>query len=272
MKRITSDPFVIVTAAVLAFIFLYQFQTLFEESPKATLNEISVDYNEGLKAKAQNIRQSKFNAALESLLSLENKYQPTMGNGKLYHNIGMTFFQLNEMPMAILYLNRSLALRPRDDNVAQHLAMAEKKALLEENQPQPEPFKRLFWFYNNFSLPERLELFFYFSLLAIVTISLSVWRPNALANYLSVLFSVLAIVYMCTLMWDYTFSPTEGILTASTPFHKGPGKEFAKLSDEPEKAGKKVLILDTTFSGQWIKVQASKDKIGYIPGSAIQKI
>jgi tetratricopeptide (TPR) repeat protein len=272
MRRITSDPFVIFSMALIAIFLFNQFQVLFEEDPTPMLEQISTDYEAALKTDSQSIRKSKFNAALQGLLNLEETHQPHLGNGKLYHNIGMTFFQLQEYPMAILYFTRAQGLRPRDETTAQHLAAAEKKAQLTINHTESGIMGRLLWFYSAFSLPERMQLFVCFTVLVLLSVCFSIWKPNAVADKISIICAFLSLLYLSTMGWDYYLAAQEGILITPSYLFKGPGEEFAKLSDEPTAAGQKLTLLDASMPNQWIKVQAPNGTIGYIPKKAFQKV
>ena len=64
-------------------------------------------YSQGVSAATVAGQSAAFNAALDEFLGLEAAGNPVFGSGKLYYNIGNTYFQLEEYPRAILYYARA---------------------------------------------------------------------------------------------------------------------------------------------------------------------
>lgn len=266
-----SDPFVILSMAVVLFLFLHTVLQFFGESPKAQLQLAQADYVAAINTREQNVRKEKFNAALKALLELEEQYQPSMGNGKLYSNIGAIFFQLQEYPMSLLYYYRAKALRPRDEKLAANLAISQQKAHLQV-KAETTPQQRLFFFHYDFSIPERLQLFAIFFIGALLTATGSIWLHRAWMEKVSLLLLLFSMLFVISLGWSYCFSSTEGVLLNSEPLFRGPGRQYAKVSEEPEIAGSKVEVLETNQEGNWVKVQTATGTIGYIYGEGIQLI
>lgn len=79
------------------------FVSKFYNAEKKELTDADSSYIEGEKATTLAKRQEKFNQALSLYMNLEEEYAPTHGDGKLYYNIGNTYFQLQEYPRALLY-------------------------------------------------------------------------------------------------------------------------------------------------------------------------
>ena len=158
LKQSKYLPLLLLIIALLALlagsVLIVKFRS--EESRVQAANAL---YASGEVAKTIDARQKAFNQALDLYLALEHDYHPSFGNGRLYYNIGNTYYQLGQYPWAILYYERALALAPRDERVRQNLVLAQEKLSL----PHAEPinaFATLFAWHSNLSLPERLQLFF----------------------------------------------------------------------------------------------------------------
>lgn len=271
MKRILADPFAILTVGLIGFLGINLLLSLFGESPKAQLEAAEASYQAATEASVQNVRQEQFNRALNILMSLEDKYQPSMGTGKLYADIGTVLFQLKEYPMAILYYYRAKALRPRDENLAANLNAAQSK--LQVNEPEElSPMHHLFFFHYYFSVPERLQLFTFLFACAIVCGSLGIWFPNYWLDKLSGLWLALSMIFLVSLGISYYFTDAYGLLLKPTLLYKGAGKQYTTLSSDPEKAGRRVIILESSLPNSWVKIQSSNGSIGYVPQEAIRAI
>lgn len=271
MKRILADPFAILTIGLIGFLGIHLLLSWLEESPQAQLEAAEASYQAAIDALSQNVRQEQFNKTLDILLALENKYQPTMGTGKLYANIGTTLFQLHEYPLAILYYYRATVLRPRDENLSANLRAVQNKLHLDVPEEQ-SPWQHLLFFHYYFSVPERLQLFSLLFICALIFGSLHIWFPNYWLDKLSNFWLVLAVIFLASLSVSYYFTDTYGVLLKPTLLYKGAGKQFANLSNQAEKAGSQVIILDNDLHTSWIKIKSPSGSIGYIPQEAVRPI
>src|ERR1700722_3100616 len=160
-KRPFKDPFIFIIIGALVFLAINLLGGFFGDTPTSYIQGIENDYSAGEKATTPVKRKEAFNRSLESLLTLEQKYQPTNGNGILYLNIGNNYYQLEDYPKAILYYNRAIALRPRDNGPAKLLQAAQSKIDISE-KPKTSFIKKLFFLNSYFSIPEQLQLFTFF--------------------------------------------------------------------------------------------------------------
>lgn len=269
MKKIWNDPFVMICIAV-AIYFSVQFLGSFAEpDPTPRLQEAQKNYLAG--EKAQNVEERKqfFNASLTTLLDLEKTYNPSLGNGKLYYDIGNTFFQLEEYPHALFYYYRAHQLRPNDEKVNSHIALSQNKLGLPIAN-QDTAFDWLFFFHHNFSLPERLQLFSLGTFLTFLFMSLYLWLPNRmiyLLIYASLIFTAPLFLSVC---YSYVFSPVEGVMIRSSALYRDAGEHYAKVKTEPIPAGLKIQVLNATGAGKWLKILTADGTIGYVPEESIR--
>jgi len=270
MKRIFSDPFVIVCCAILLFFLVHYLSEVTQEGAAPYLEQIQRDYTDAENSDKQNIRKEKFTQALNGLVAIEEKYKPIMGDGKIYSNIGTVFFQLQEIPLAILNYYKALALRPRDTLLKNNLKTAEEKAGIQQ-QTQESPLDSLFFFHNKLSLPERIQAFSFFTLLAAASMAGYAWLKNRWLDKLALISASIAVIFLLSLAWTNYFSASEGVLTQSSKLFRGPGEQFAKAIDEPISGGSKVQILDASNT-KWVKILTDQGIIGYVNITDIQGI
>jgi hypothetical protein len=271
LKRILKDPFVIVLiVALFAWVLYFLFQ-LTEEDPTPSLEKIDKMHASGIKAETQSIRKDKFNRMMELLLALEERYQPTMGNGKLYFDIGTSFNLLEQYPLALLYYYKAKILRPRDALVHSNIAALQHKLALVEAQPQTA-VQKIFFLHHNFSIPERLQIFAFLTLLSLTVFSCYIWIKNVWLYRLAILLACFVALIFVSLGVSHYLSPLEAVAIQSSSLLRGAGPQYAKASEDPLAGGTKVIILGTYNLGKWLKVQRPDGVIGFIPQESVREI
>lgn len=230
-------------------------QTIWEQADSA--------YRQGEKAQTLSERQKSFNQALNLYLQAEEQYQPKYGNGKLYLNIGNTFFQLEEYPQAILYYYRAQTLLPRNRQVDHNLNLALSKQGVSESSPSTGMWSYLFFFHNFISLPERLQLFGILTLLLLFGISFYVWKRQY-KKWIYILVAIWLLI-LFSIAYSRFFAPIEGVITHTTLLYRDAGREYAPVSEKPIRAGIKVKILNVLDKGEWLKVVTNTGEVGYLP-------
>lgn len=271
MKSYLRDPFVIVCLLAVFVCFINIIKNLMEENPAKQLQIAQEQYIAGEQATTAMERKKLFNEALQIFLQLDEKYQPQFGNGKLYFDIANSFFQLEEFPLAILYYERTVALRPRDDKVGRNLAIAQQQLKLVPDNTV-SPFQQLFFFHNYLSLPERLQLF---SCLAIIAVGLGsgfFWTKNLWLYRSALGMGVLCGLLLLSLGYTHYISPERGILIQASSLYRDSGEQYAKVREEPLIAGMNLKVLDVSYSGKWLQVQTPEGLVGYVPNSSVRLI
>jgi len=271
MKKLLRDPFILIIAGILLWIAFHFVNMFWNQETTSLMNGAQKSYEQAENETNAVKRKAAFNHSLESFLALEKKYSPTMGNGKLYYDIGNNFFQLEEYPWAILYFDKAAVLRPRDDRVEQNLLAAQSKLQIAPKK-EDSPIKKVFFFHNYLSIPERLQLFVALGIVALLFASLYLWLDNRWSNWLMEIFLGLGTILLLSLAYSYYFSPVEAVLVKSSALYRDAGEQYAKVKEEPVASGNKVTVLDQTDSGKWMKVQTSDGSVGYIPYEAVRII
>lgn len=227
------------------------------------------EYREGEISTQVADRKKAFNLALSHYLQLEKNYHPNYGNGKLYYNIGNAYFQLGEYPLAVYFYEKSLSLDPRDNKTISNLATTLDKLGL--NRPTTG-FKldNIFFFHSYLSLPERLTLFFFFSLLAFLFLSLIVWHRRRLLQSLAILFGISALILLGSIFYSQFISPMEAIVVKPAFLYRDAGDQYAKVAEKPLTAGEKIQVLD--LKGEWLKVLTPSGELGFIKSNSLRII
>jgi tetratricopeptide (TPR) repeat protein len=239
-------------------------------SDSVSIKEADKNYMTGERAETVAERKSAFNAALELYKKTENESDLSNSNGKLYYNIGNTYFQLGEYSWAILYYYKALKLRPDDERVQRNLKIALEKSGLNA-QPESSILERIF-FWHALPLPKRLQILFGLSLLLLILLSIFLWNRINLSKKGMLLIGSLWLLLFCSVIYTRYFSSVDGVIIKPTLLYLGSGTEYAAVKEQPVVSGSKVQILEVLQDGQWLKVKTSSSEIGYISNNNLRII
>lgn len=234
-------------------------------------NEADHWYAKGEKATTLYERKESFNRALEQYIALEQNNNPEFSTGKLYYNIGNSYYQLEQYPWAVLYYYRAEALRPRDQTIAFNLQSALEKLGI-ENPVNATVFDQIFLFHKFLSLPERLQLVGLFTTLLFVFGSIYYWSGGIWIYRTAFISGLLCFGMLLSVGYSRYVDSVKGVVIESTYLRRDAGEQYAQIGDEPVLSGLKVEILDVTESGKWIKVMTPEGVVGYLSFEKIRKI
>ncbi|MEC7839238.1 MAG: tetratricopeptide repeat protein [Chlamydiota bacterium] len=269
IKRFLSHPYAVTTAFFLFFIGVYLH--FYYQSAANQVAESNQNYFDAEAATTIAARKNQFNSALEGYLKMEQTYDPRFGNGKLYYNIGNTYYQLEEYPLAVLYYYRAKHLRPFDSHVKTNLNVALSKLELPPAK-ENSAIAHIFFFHVLLPLPVRLQLFFMIALSAVITISINVWKPTKKIKNAAIILGAMTTFLFLSLMYTYFLENPEAVVVKSTSMYRGAGKQFAPVNENLLKAGSKVVLLQSDQEGQWLKVEDENDVVGFVPHSNLRVI
>ena len=234
------------------------------------IQQAEAAYQKGTAATTIHERQEAFNEALDLFLQLEADYRPHFGTGRLYYNIGNTYFQLGEYPRAILYYMRAQQLMPSDDSVKSHLSLTRKKLDLPANLNAS--VWDLLLFQPFISLPLRLQLFFCAGCLTVLLFSVWIWTHARWSLYLSVIaLSIFTFLLISLIILRY-FAPVQAVLVHAVELRRDAGAQFAKISPQPVPAGTVIEVLDISNNGQWYKIAVPGADFGYAPQESVRLV
>jgi tetratricopeptide (TPR) repeat protein len=253
----------------LFFLFFLFFDGHDNKGLQAQIDQAYQFYKKGETSETLIQRKDNFNAALKIYVQLENEYHPYAGTGKLYYNVGNAYFQLGEYPLAILYHYRALTLMPRNNEIKRNLAIAQEKLHLTPVDGNPT-FHTLFFFYYDFSPPEKFQLFFFLGLVLIFLLFAYVWYSKRWLRRGSIFVAFFCLILLFNLIYTRYFEPLEGVLVRATSLYRDAGRQYAKASNQPLSGGLKVQVLDVREDGQWLKVITPEGTLGYVPIESIR--
>lgn len=259
MKK--PPPLFIILALLMLLLapFIWHFMPLNETAIK----EADDSYKKGEVASSIDERKKNFNQALDKYISLEDKYHPVYGNGKLFFNIGNTYFQLGEYPRAILYYERALSLRPRDEHIQQNLKLAEEKAGVQISQNHGISKFKIF------SLPEILVVFFGLGFVSFIFYSIYIWSKSLWAKKLAIVSLCAALFPLIGIFYYRYLAPVEAVLVHSSFLKRDAGEQYARVNDQPIPAGTTVEVIEMKDQGKWYKVITPANDVGFVPVSSI---
>lgn len=248
---------------------------VYEHSEKVerleTLEKAYNGYTQGEAAESVGEREKAFNRSLEYYTDLERDYHPEYGNGKLYFDIGNSYFQLGNYPFAVLYYYKALKLMPRRDVVERNLSTALNKLGISAAEKETV-FRNIFFFHFYLSVPERLQLFTLFSILAFLLFSLFIWSRKEVFKMIGNIAVFASLLFFMSFLFSYYLSPIEAVIVKSSALYRDSGFQFAKVQEEPILSGKKVEVLDVIDNGSWLKVRLQGGELGYVPQEAVRII
>jgi len=266
MGRINEHPIIVfvISVALVATIFFI----MTHSSTTDIIDDAARLYTEGEKAQTVFDRQTKFNQALQLYLDLEKRSDLPYSDGKLYYNIGNTFYQLSEYPLAILYyykaqqLNNDARIRENLKTALEHAHVTEPKGL----QSIADTVALNDWT----ALSTRWQLFSAAAIIAIGLFSLWIWLENPLYRLGGYVFAGISAFFLFTLLLDFLLSPQESVLINSENLRKGASTEFASVTEEPIPAGSLVYVVGE--EGGWLKIMVNEEKVGFVPGTSVRRV
>lgn len=229
------------------------------------------DYVKGESAETVGDREDAFNRSLAEYLDLERTYHPVYGNGRLYFNIANSYFQLGNYPFAALYYYKAQKLMPRDETVKRNLETALGKMGLTDKK-EKTVFHKIFFFHFLTSIPERLQLIFFFFLAVFLSFSIYIWTRREAFFKVGKLTVFIGLIFLASYTFSHYLSPIEAVMVKSSGLYRDSGFQFAKVQEEPVLSGRKVEVLDVINHGEWLKVRLPNGNLGYVPQEAIRII
>ncbi|MEI8366582.1 MAG: tetratricopeptide repeat protein [Parachlamydiaceae bacterium] len=234
------------------------------------ISQAEESYRTGESATTIAGRQEAFNRALDMFLAVEIDHHPRFGNGHLYFDIGNTYFQLGQYPLAILNYLRAKELMPRNEAVSRNLAVAQKK--LSVNNTSSQSILDTVFLSSTLSLPERLQLFFATCVIALLLCSGWVWtRYSWYWNSSIVTLSLVAILSI-SLSFTRYIAPVRAVLVHAVELRRDAGTAFSKVGDFPIPAGSVVVVLDISPDSSWLKIATPSGTFGYAPQASVAPI
>lgn len=195
-------------------------------------------------------------------------------NGKLYYNIGNTYFRLGDIGRAILSYERAALYMPRDGDVRANLEYARSRRIdrveLEESE---RIFKTLFFLH--YDVPLRTKLFIFTALFAFLWIfaAFRLFLDLPALRTLIIIPAVVSGLFLVSIVVesvDAARNP-EGVVTAREVIaRKGDAETYQPSFTEPLHSGTGFVLLEER-SG-WFRIELENGSRCWIPARAGERV
>ena len=224
-------------------------------------------YNQGVSGKTLFEREDYFNKALDQFLQLEEKSFVTINLGKLYFDIGNTYFQLQEFPLAYLYYLKAKNLIYDKEALQENIDHVLKQLKIEA------PLKEtLFDELVSFNWPLRLMLFSAITFILFLSLSLFIWTKYRWALIVSIILSICFFAVGLNLSFYRYFYPIKALLIQAAEIRQGAGLDYGRVGELPIAACTLVEILEVSEEGNFVKIVTQNKTVGYVPQKNIRLI
>lgn len=227
---------------------------------------------------AQELRAANPDGARQLLKSAAQRFESLVAagvdNGYLEYNLGNTFLQLGDVGRAILHYRRAQRLIPRDPLLAENLAVARTRSLLNIPPARGSAIYRslCFWHYHT-SPSGRYVVALLAYILFWIFLALRALFPRT-----GLLMSAIIAATVCLASggslavqrWQDRTAPDAVVVASDVAVYKGPAATYQKQFEQPLQAGVELRVREER--GDWRRVELSDGSTGWIPRSAIELV
>jgi tetratricopeptide (TPR) repeat protein len=214
--------------------------------------------------------QGKYEQAIAS-------YQEIVSQGyesaEVYFNLGNCYYQTNAVGLSILYYERAKKLNPQDEDILFNLQLANQRTL-DKIEPAPKLFLEEWWntiqvLHSEKEWSVRSILFFVLSFVFMAIFISTAHRSSKLFSFwLTIVFLFLTAITFAIAGSRYSNSKnhTTAVMIATS----------AEVKNSPADNGVKLFVLHegtlvTTpeTNGEWVKIELSPEKVGWVKKTSL---
>ena len=201
----------------------------------------------------------------KALLRYEQLYRDQPG-GRLAYNIGNTYYQMNNKPMALVFYKRAKKDIPTDSNLNHNLELVREELHLESITPKTT----LAW------LPPSLHLKGFHVLILYglfwITASIRYAKKQMMPLTIPIVILFLTLAGSTVIGMEYLQPQNqEGIITATnTMGRQGNGRNFEPSFSKPLTPGTEFQILEKR--GYWLRIQLNHGEECWIPARSCEVV
>ncbi|MBO4558080.1 MAG: BatD family protein [Bacteroidales bacterium] len=222
---------------------------------------------------AQAYSSGDYQAALDAYLDIE---QSGLVSDKLYYNIANSYYKTGALGESILYYEKALKLNPSYDDAKFNLAIA-RESVLDRIEVVPE-FILVKWIRDiKYLLSSNAWAWVALALMVLVALALLGFRFLGRRGSRTLSFVLACVLFLLSVSaWILALSERHDIVSQKEAIVMLPVSSVKSSPGEDGKAlfilheGTKVCVLDSV--GNWLKVQISDGRQGWIPAADIARI
>ena len=204
----------------------------------------------------------------KALLHYENlALEKGIKNGKLYYNIGNTYFKIGDMGKSILFYKKALEYIPNDTNLIQNLEYARSKRV--DKISEKEGFKLMkilfFWHYD-ISAFVRLVFFIISFVLIWVSAVLLFFYSKYLLRLILVIACVFSLLFFGSLLVDIiqNLRQNPGVIIAQeVTARKGDSTTYQPSFQTPLHAGTEFVLIEKRRD--WLNIRLTDGRTCWVP-------
>lgn len=210
----------------------------------------------------------------KALLRYRKLAEEGIDNGKLYYDIGNTYFRLGNLGKAILNYRRAERFIPNDENLRQNLDYALTRRL-DKIAPKTEHllFKTLFFWHYDLSTRVRSLLFAFFYLSFWLAATLFLWKRKKGLRLLTASTLFCAFLFLASLLVGNFAArrKQEGVITAAQVMaRKGDSESYQPSFKEPLHAGTEFNLVENRE--QWLYIELADGRRCWIPANTAELV
>ncbi len=227
---------------------------------------------------AQELRSANPDGAKHLLKSAAQRFESLVAagvdNGYLEYNLGNTYLQLSDVGRAILHYRRAQRLIPRDPLLAENLAVARTRSLL--NIPPARSgavYRSLFFWHYQTSPSGRYVVALIAYFLFWILLALRALFPRTGLLMAAILAATVCLASGGSLAiqrWQDRTAPDAVVIANDVPVYKGPATTYQKQFEQPLQAGVELRVREER--GDWRRIELSDGSTGWVPRSAIELV
>ena len=195
-------------------------------------------------------------------------------NGRLYYNIGNTYFRLGDIGRAILNYKRAARYMPGDENVKANLEYARSRRIdrveLEESE---RIFKTLFFLHYDVPLGIKLTIFTALFALVWITAAFRLFLALPVFRTMIMVAAVVSGLFLASIAVESIGAARnpEGVVTARKVMaRKGDAETYQPSFTEPLHAGTEFVLLEERPG--WFHVELEDGSRCWIPAPAGERV
>jgi tetratricopeptide (TPR) repeat protein len=209
----------------------------------------------------------------EKALLRYEKLSRDVKNGKLYYNIGNTYYVLDDIGRAIVNFRRAEKFIPDDDNLRQNLTYVLSK--LQDSIPEKQEEKllrTLFFWHFDLAHDTRMRLFAVCYIGFWLAAGFMFFSPRPTSRWLAGSLLATTLLFSASLAIEhFTKSPATGVIVApEIVARQGDGHNYQPSFTAPLHAGTEFRLLEDRKN--WLRVELHDGRQCWLPAQSTELI